>query len=76
MDFTMLATSNVTILRKMVIDFFPLVDLEDMFKKFVGSYFVCSLILKMEKSSYKGLSFFKKMHMKTSKLTKSFLHLN
>ncbi len=76
MDFTMLATSNVTIFKKMFMDFFLLVDLKDMFKIFWGSYFVGSIILKMKKSSRKRSFIFLRMKMKTSKLTKSFLYLN
>jgi hypothetical protein len=72
----MLATSNVTIFKKMFMDFFLLVDLKDMFKIFWGSYFVGSIILKMKKSSRKRSFIFLRMKMKTSKLTKSFLYLN
>ncbi len=67
----MLAISNVTIFKKMVVDFFLLVDLEDMFKKF-GGPIICNFItLKMKKSSRKKSFIFLKMKMKILEFTKS-----
>jgi len=59
MNFTMLTTSNVTFYFLMVMNFFLLMDLEDMFKT-LGVLHCRFITLKMKKSNWKSFPIYKK----------------